>query len=264
MKKQQFAAMSEGDLYSLKNYEKIGAVRPLSNGHDTVFQWRKKALVIFLVMCSIVLILSAIFVGTGFFKPKNALPNEESSGLGGTRSPDLIELVCNKTLYFEACNSSLSSIPAAARANISELAKIAVELSLEIAKGTADLGRKFNGGGGGAFEVCVEVLQNTVDELNDTLSVVASPNWSRRTADVKTWLSAALTNPGTCIEGFEDVDENIPASMKKMLDSLSQLISNALAIFNYVAAEESNGSAQKISPQNRRLLTYDKFFSGLI
>lgn len=242
--------MGEGNLHSLKSYEKIGAVRPPINGHDS---WRKKALVIFLAVCSVALAVSAVFLGTGFFRPNN----EESKGLEGTRTPDLIEIVCNKTLYYDACNSSLTSNPASARANMSELAKIAVESSLEIAKGAADLSRKLKGtGGGGVFEVCVEVLQSTVDELNDSLSVVARPNWIHRREDVKSWLSAALTNPTTCIEGFEDLDENIPTSLKKMVDSLSKLVSNALAIFNYIAAEESNGTAQKISRQNRRLLTY--------
>nr|QIR83195.1 pectin methylesterase inhibitor 1 [Cunninghamia lanceolata] len=258
MKKQQFAVMDEGEMHSLKNYEKIG--RPLSGGHETARQWRKKALVVFLIMCSIVLAVVAIFVGIGFFRSRNVLQDEET-GLGGTRSSDLIESVCNKTLYFEACNSSLSSYPAAARANMPELARIAVEVSLKDAKGTADLSRKLKGNADGALQVCVEVLQNTVDELNASISVFARPNWKRRTEDVKAWLSAALTYPSTCIEGFEDVDEHMPVSLKQKLDNLSQLISNSLAIFNYVSAAEESRGTQKISQRNRRLLTYDGDFS---
>uniref|UniRef100_A0A0V0IE39 Pectinesterase n=1 Tax=Solanum chacoense TaxID=4108 RepID=A0A0V0IE39_SOLCH len=64
-----------------------------------------------------------------------------------------------------------------------------------------------------------------------------------------TWLSAALTNQDTCTDGFADVTGNVKDHMSENLKDLSELVSNALAIY---AAANGDDDFSGIPIQNRR------------
>ncbi|GLJ10947.1 hypothetical protein SUGI_0138520 [Cryptomeria japonica] len=217
-------------MQSMKSSQKSGISRP----------WRGREVHLF-VVCSI------ICVGIAFLPPTNALEAKEETGFEGTRSSDLIQRLCNKTLYFDVCNSSLSSYPRSDHACKWEFGRIAVELSLSEAQSVYDYILDLNGTGAAscaAIEDCVEVLDDMVAELNDCLSLMANRNWTESAEDVKTWLSAALTYPETCVEGFVDEGVEMPQNMKEKLEYLEKLTSNALAIATYLSDMET----QKLVP----------------
>ncbi|KAJ6791152.1 putative pectinesterase [Iris pallida] len=78
-----------------------------------------------------------------------------------------------------------------------------------------------------ALADCVGLLDLSRDRLLDSASAVASGNH----ADARTWLSAALTNHDTCLDG------QLPAP--SCLDSLVALASASLAVLNAVSAPDS-------------------------
>jgi pectinesterase len=86
--------------------------------------------------------------------------------------------------------------------------RITVEVSLDEAIRVIDfvveLNKSADNQSREAFEDCAGLLDNTVDQLNSSVSVLAEQDWKQGLDDLKTWLSAALTNPSTCVEDFED------------------------------------------------------------
>jgi len=65
-----------------------------------------------------------------------------------------------------------------------------------------------------------------------------------------TWLSAALTNQDTCLEGFEDTSGTVKDQMVGNLKDLSELVSNSLAIFSASGDNDFTG----VPIQNKRRL----------
>jgi hypothetical protein len=93
-----------------------------------------------------------------------------------------------------------------------------------------------------AYEDCLELMDESVDSIRmsmDSLTTMSS-TLSRAdelstvagSEDVMTWLSAALTNQDTCLEGFEDISGTVKDQMVDNLKDLSELVSNSLAIFS--------------------------------
>jgi len=60
-----------------------------------------------------------------------------------------------------------------------------------------------------AIEDCMELLDHTVDELSWSLSEMSrleAGGTVRPEANLRTWMSAALSNQDTCLEGFHGTD----------------------------------------------------------
>nr|DAD17897.1 TPA_asm: hypothetical protein HUJ06_019360 [Nelumbo nucifera] len=111
-------------------------------------------------------------------------------------------------------------------------------------------------------EDCLELLEDSMDQLSLSLNSVAPPEQGGgkgvgSTEDVMTWLSAALTNQDTCNEGLSDVSGNVKDQMQNRLSDISELVSNCLAIF---ASSSGNEDFSGIPIQNkRRLMTESSF-----
>lgn len=91
---------------------------------------------------------------------------------------------------------------------------------------------------------CVEVVSDSVDELRRSMSEMSQLVGSRNhqdvgmlMSDIQTWVSAALTDDDTCMEGFRGAATN--GKMKNVVRgrimNVAHLTSNALALINNYA-----------------------------
>lgn len=116
-----------------------------------------------------------------------------------------------------------------------------------------------------AYEDCLELMDESMDAIRssmDSLMTTSSTlsnddgesrqfsNVAGSTEDVMTWLSAALTNQDTCLEGFEDTSGTVKDQMVGNLKDLSELVSNSLAIFSASGDNDFTG----VPIQNKRRL----------
>ncbi|XP_062190807.1 putative pectinesterase/pectinesterase inhibitor 22 [Phragmites australis] len=95
-----------------------------------------------------------------------------------------------------------------------------------------------------AVRDCVELLGYSVDELGWALNAMAEPDdldpepgssrsgaaAHRSEEDLHAWLSAALSNQDTCIEGFHGTDGRLLRRVEAAVAQLTQLVSNLLAM----------------------------------
>ncbi|CAO2836751.1 unnamed protein product [Amaranthus hypochondriacus] len=91
-----------------------------------------------------------------------------------------------------------------------------------------------------AVEDCKELLDFSVAELAWSLSEMrvlrghGSIHDTR--GDLQAWLSAAISNQDTCLEGFEGTNQHVKNYIKGSLTQVTQLISNVLTLYTQLHA----------------------------
>ncbi|XLS45076.1 hypothetical protein HN51_001941, partial [Arachis hypogaea] len=98
---------------------------------------------------------------------------------------------------------------------------------------------RFSGGFGNfrlanAILDCLDLLDMSSDELNWSVSATQNPKGKNNStgnlgSDLKTWLSAALANPETCLDGFEGTSSIVKGLVSSGLGQVTSLVKNLLA-----------------------------------
>ncbi|PON66038.1 Pectinesterase inhibitor domain containing protein [Parasponia andersonii] len=166
-------------------------------------------------------------------------------------SSDLVRTSCVHANYPNLCLRTLSAYSGPARTP-RDLAQAAVNVSLDRAKRVSkylartafSYGGGGSGGGGGgskrqraALGDCVEQISDSVEELTKTLAELQHLRWETfrwQMSNAQTWVSAALTNEDTCLDGFQGVDGGgkLKADVKRKITNLARITSNALYMIN--------------------------------
>ncbi|PSS04079.1 Pectinesterase inhibitor domain protein [Actinidia chinensis var. chinensis] len=95
-----------------------------------------------------------------------------------------------------------------------------------------------------ALRDCVDNMGDTVDQLTRSIRELgrtgksAGQNFMWHMSNVQTWVSAALTDENTCVDGFAGhaMDGNVKTAIRRRVVSVAQVTSNALALVNRFAA----------------------------
>ncbi|XP_047181984.1 putative pectinesterase/pectinesterase inhibitor 22 [Vigna umbellata] len=86
-----------------------------------------------------------------------------------------------------------------------------------------------------AIEDCKELLDFSVSELAWSLGemrrIRAGDTNVQYEGNLEAWLSAALSNQDTCLEGFEGTDRRLESYISGSLTQVTQLISNVLSLY---------------------------------
>ncbi|XP_047330303.1 pectinesterase-like [Impatiens glandulifera] len=100
-----------------------------------------------------------------------------------------------------------------------------------------------------AWSDCLELYEDTVDQLNRCI------NSNTDSASAQTWLSAAIANQQTCVNGFDDfqLSSHFQSFFPPMVTDVSKLLSNSLFINKAVATQTESGPLE--STRSRRLLS---------
>ncbi|CAH9110240.1 unnamed protein product [Cuscuta epithymum] len=163
---------------------------------------------------------------------------------------------CSRTPHPEQCEYYLRDYASENETNIFEVSKKVALDHAKKAKAYIDsLGPKCNSGREkAAWEDCVELYDDMVERINTTID----PLTKYSASDEQTWLSAALTNIDTCLNGF--IEFNVIDNIYPLLSSnTSQLISNTLALSKYNSTHEDattnkDGFPTWVKPGDRKLL----------
>ncbi|XP_062197960.1 pectinesterase-like [Phragmites australis] len=163
-----------------------------------------------------------------------------------------VTAICQSTPYPSACETALSS-PAGRLATARDPFAASVRFAMARATSARALARNVSASSASArlpgalpsgVDDCAELLDISLDQLSDALSAAGD------TDGVTTWLSAALTNQGTCSDSLTAV----PAStgreaVRAQVSALAQFIGTALALHaNRLKAVGSGGSPPSAPP----------------
>ncbi|KAL3510541.1 hypothetical protein ACH5RR_029942 [Cinchona calisaya] len=168
---------------------------------------------------------------------------------------------CSQTPYPELCNSLTTTTKSTLDQTPFNVRDAAFKFTLSQAQyiykliSNMDVKSSFNQLGKSAWADCLELYQDTIDNLNRAISSSANPT---KLNDVQTWLSASIANHQTCQNGF--IDFQLSSQLQSfpfLVSNFSKHLSNSLAI-NKAAASSSLASTKQI--KGRRLMSSDGLF----
>ncbi|KAG7584846.1 REJ domain [Arabidopsis thaliana x Arabidopsis arenosa] len=177
-----------------------------------------------------------------------------SSTYSNQTSLDYIKTSCNLTLYKTLCYNSLYPYASKVHSNPHKLAVTALNLTLSSAKSASKFVKNISHRGGltrleaVAVADCVEEIGNSVISLQDSIKELDSINYKDSAkfemvmSDVETWVSAALTDDETCMDGFSRVKTAVKDLVRRHVVEVARLTSNALALVNMFASTQENFS----------------------
>ncbi|OAY54038.1 pectinesterase inhibitor 3 [Manihot esculenta] len=167
------------------------------------------------------------------YPPSNAAANFRQNA-----HQDLVRSSCRHASYPNLCIHTLSSYSGPANTP-RDLAQAAVKISLARAHRVSKYLRNVSGLKSkrerGAVRDCVEQISDSVDELRSTLSELKhlrGETFGWQISNAETWVSAALTNEDTCLDGFEGVESKVKNDVKRKMRNMARVTSNALYMIN--------------------------------
>ncbi|KAL5783612.1 hypothetical protein ACOSP7_008641 [Xanthoceras sorbifolium] len=167
---------------------------------------------------------------------------------------DLVHSSCAHANYPSICLRTLSSYKGAARTP-RDLAQAAVKVSLsrasKVSQYLTQISSSVNKGKRErmALSDCVEQVSDSVEELKKTLSELnhlRGETFRWQMSNAETWVSAALTNEDTCLDGFKGADGKAKRDVKKKITNVARVTSNALYMINRL--DESRDRPRFIKP----------------
>ncbi|KAJ1412620.1 Pectinesterase inhibitor domain [Sesbania bispinosa] len=160
------------------------------------------------------------------------------------KGKDNVREACSVTRYQDICVHSLAQFSNTAGRSPSKWARAGVSVTIsEVKNVQAYLTKlKRNGRMKGrnrvALSDCVETFGYALDELHRSLGVLrrlSKSTFSTQMGDLNTWISAALTDEDTCLDGFGDKTGREIKLLQKRVQNVSYITSNALALVNKLA-----------------------------
>ncbi|KAI3927437.1 hypothetical protein MKW92_044427 [Papaver armeniacum] len=230
--------------------------------------YRKKWWILLIIILTITLTIAVPLAVLSFVR--NPFPDIRNPTIP---SPPLIIIInetCTRTLYPSLCFTSFSSFPPSIKITSPErLLEFSINGTVKsVQESRTKISLLVNGNQQekNALNDCIEMLDQTLYELEQVSNGLK--NYSvligfrhQLYSEFKTLLSAAMTNENTCIQGIEDVEEANPEThlgfkdvVQRLLNPVSKLISNCLAMVNYMESTSNSGSKMMIT--KRRLVSH--------
>ncbi|KAJ8772109.1 hypothetical protein K2173_027286 [Erythroxylum novogranatense] len=168
----------------------------------------------------------------------------QTSETHSNSSNDFIRTACGVTRYPEICYQSLSAYAQSIKTDPFQLANVALSVTMKEAQNTSTTVTKLllesqnlTTKETNAIRDCVENMKGSVSELKQSLVAMEDlkgPDFEMQISNIQTWVSAALTNEDTCMDGFEGKAMNgkIKDTLSNFIEKVAQLTSNALALIN--------------------------------
>ncbi|KAK7337449.1 hypothetical protein VNO77_18025 [Canavalia gladiata] len=151
---------------------------------------------------------------------------------------------CSVTRYKNLCVHSLAPFANTAGRSPSKWARAGVSVTIgEVKKVQAYLAKlkmqgRMKGRNRVALSDCVETFADALGELHMSLGVLrklSRSTFSTQMGDLNTWISAALTDEDTCLDGFQGKNEKQIKLLQNKVHNVSYITSNALALVNKLA-----------------------------
>ncbi|KAL5569975.1 hypothetical protein UlMin_026550 [Ulmus minor] len=167
------------------------------------------------------------------------------------QTSNFIKSSCRATTYPAVCIQSLSSYASNIKQDPHQLAITALSVSLDRAQSAKTFVSKMNKFKGlkkreyAAIKDCFEEMGDSVDRLTESIKELKGVGKRKgkdflwHMSNVQTWVSSAITDENTCLDGFSGRTMNgkIKASVRARVLDVARVTSNALALCNQLAAK---------------------------
>ncbi|KAI7994703.1 Alpha,alpha-trehalose-phosphate synthase [UDP-forming] 1 [Camellia lanceoleosa] len=178
---------------------------------------------------------------------------------------------CATTLYPQLLYKSLSKYANKIQSSLKILAITTLSMSLFAAQSTSklmsNLSKTLNlhSSEAAALANYVEVMGDSVDELQRSMDELtrskSDSNFEFEMSNAKTWVSVALTNDDTYMDGFGGMAMNgqVKSIVRRFVKKLAHLTSNGLALVNNYASSHDHHTLKEIPTKQSYVVSNDSF-----
>ncbi|CAL9068006.1 unnamed protein product [Musa banksii] len=152
---------------------------------------------------------------------------------------DFIHSSCRATQYPHLCERCLSTYAPPVRRSPRGVAAAALAVSADKARSASAFVRRVSVGvrpvrsrESGAVQDCMETMRDSVDRLRRSVQEMKrmgrarSPRFAWHLSNVQTWVSAALTDEGTCLDSLsQNAGPTVRAAIRKRVVEVAQSLS---------------------------------------
>ncbi|KAG9459763.1 hypothetical protein H6P81_004271 [Aristolochia fimbriata] len=225
---------------SFKGYGKV-------NEEERAF--RRKSRKRYIIIGASLVVLLVIIIGA-------VVGTRSRGGGGGGRSESdpfetsitpstSIKAVCDVTQYRDACVSSLSSVESPGKGDPEQLFKLSMKVAVDALAKISSVPRTLKARANAkivreALDDCESLIEDSIDQLNSSMELMRPGSGDddddgkilskAKINDLRTWLSSALTNQETCLDGLGESSAEFRNLMSSYLKNSTQFTSNSLAI----------------------------------
>ncbi|PIA50098.1 hypothetical protein AQUCO_01300676v1 [Aquilegia coerulea] len=167
----------------------------------------------------------------------------------GSSTSKFIKSSCSITRYPSLCIKSLSEYSSTIQESPKQMAQTALTVSLARARSVQTFVTQMSKSKGlkrSECQVvgdCIENMGDSVDRLSQSITELEHMGQAKaesfifHMSNVQTWVSAALTDEDTCVDGFAGhaLDGKLKTAIKARITNVAQVTSNALALVNHFA-----------------------------
>ncbi|GMH22014.1 hypothetical protein Nepgr_023857 [Nepenthes gracilis] len=226
---------------SFKGYGKVDVLEQQAFQKKT-----RRRLLLIIISCVVLLaVLIAAVVGTVIRNRRTDSSGDDGTPSSSTSPAQSLKMVCSFTQYPDACFSSISSLQKGSNGTDPEKIfvlslQVALDALSKLAEIPASYSSRINGNAAtkAALEDCSALFDDAIDRLNDTISSATNSGSiakliSQTTVDdIKTWLSAAMTDQESCFDGLAEINGTaaIVEDIRGLAKNSTEFISNSLAI----------------------------------
>ncbi|KAJ6703625.1 PECTINESTERASE [Salix viminalis] len=150
--------------------------------------------------------------------------------------------LCDVTQNPSSCFTSISSLNISTKPDPEVIFKLSLNVSItELKHLSSSFTSLHDVNSQAAMRDCVGLSDDSLGKLNDSLlAMEVGPGEKMLTLekvkDIQTWISAAMTDQDTCIDGLEEMGSVLPDEMKAKMERSKDFLSISLAIISKMEA----------------------------
>lgn len=153
---------------------------------------------------------------------------------------DSIKTICNVTQYPVSCFSTLSTLNASPKFDPELIFMASLKISFTHLSNLSSFPKTLilrakDPRSEAALRDCESLLEDASAQVNNTISAMeVGPGKKMMTEskieDMRTWLSSAITDQETCLDGLEELNSSVVEEVKNAMQPSTEFTSNSLAI----------------------------------
>ncbi|XP_022137285.1 pectinesterase 3 [Momordica charantia] len=182
-------------------------------------------------------VLSTLVVGA-YIHNSTGDKSSKSPSLNSNSADSIVKIVCNVTRYPDSCFTSIISLNGSPEPDPEVILKLSLQVSLdELSNLSGSLKNlSANGDGGGALKDCESQIEDAIERVNESKAEMEADAAGEKTlteskiGDIQTWMSSAMTDQESCLDGLEEMDSTSFLEVKTRMRKSVQYVSNSLAI----------------------------------
>lgn len=224
---------------SIKVFKGYGKVNPHLNdqaGHQQRTTSSRPKVIILTILAILLLTLIIGVMLAALVHESNTEPPESPSLSSSSDSAESVKTVCGVTQYPTSCFNSISSLVTSKKPDPETIFNLSLQVSIKELKNLSSFVTSVNDvNSQAAINDCVNQFDDALSRLNDSLlAMEVGPGEKALTMEkvnnIQTWISAAMTDQETCLEGLEEMGSRVLDEVKAKMERSKEFLSNSLAI----------------------------------